>query len=167
MSQKHFIMEQIGEKFGTQVNVPGTLVTIIWCIFDLVMFKVILRSFSELVSKWLVTRKGSGYRSKQAEICDSETRLTHIQGTFDLVVFKGIFSFALCYCTAELITVMTWVSSVCRHHFLGNSQVDWHQILMTGTYPLYLDPDHFSLVFRTFFYFFTISFHFRQRLIIS
>ena len=35
----------------------GILVTHIWCTFDLVVFKVILRSFGECVSKWSVTPK--------------------------------------------------------------------------------------------------------------
>ncbi len=35
----------------------GTLVTYMWCTFDLVVFKVILVSVGELVSKWPVTRK--------------------------------------------------------------------------------------------------------------
>ncbi len=35
----------------------GTLLTHMWCTFDLVMFKVILGSFSALVSEWRVTLK--------------------------------------------------------------------------------------------------------------
>ena len=38
-------------------------------------------------------------------------------------------------------------SSVRRHHFLGNRQVDWHHILVTGIYPPY-----FQTIFLSFFF---------------
>ncbi len=54
----------------------------------------------------------------------------------------SIFSSALCYCTAELLSSRGRPSvvrpSVRRHRFLGNRQVDLHKILLTGTYPPYL-----------------------------
>ncbi len=46
--------------------------------------------------------------------------------------------------------------AVRRHRFLGNRQVDWHQILLTGTYPPYLQT--FQILH---FWFFTIFFRFR------
>ncbi len=56
--------------------------------------------------------------------------------------------------------------SVVRRHyfFLGNRQVDWHQILLTDTYPPYLQTTFFVCWFFIFFFFgfITIFFCFPQ-----
>ncbi len=51
--------------------------------------------------------------------------------------------------------------SVRRHPFLGNRQVDWHQILLTGTYPPYLQTIFLFLFSKILnFWVFTIYFRF-------
>ncbi len=51
-------------------------------------------------------------------------------------------------------------SSIHRHRFLGNSQVDWHQSLVRGTYSPYLQTI-FSLFFTILnFWFFFLHFFF-------
>ncbi len=41
----------------TEIWEPETLITHMWCTFDLLVFKAILRSFGVLFSKWPVTQK--------------------------------------------------------------------------------------------------------------
>ncbi len=53
-----YIMETADRRAKwTKIWDSGTLVTHMWCTFDLVVFKVILRSFGARVSKWPVTPK--------------------------------------------------------------------------------------------------------------
>ena len=90
----------------------------------------------------------------------------YIQTTF--LIFVS-FDFKLCFVLLHSrATVMTRASvvrpSVRRHRFLGNRQVDWHQILLTGTYPPHLQTIFFLLFkilkfwfFHEFFRFITIG----------
>ncbi len=56
--KKCYIVETAGPKAKwTKMWDSGTLVTHMWCTFDLVVFKVILRSFGARVSNWPVTPK--------------------------------------------------------------------------------------------------------------
>ncbi len=56
--KKCYIMETAGRRAKrNKIWDLGTLVTHMWCTFDLVVFKVILRSFGACVSKWPVTPK--------------------------------------------------------------------------------------------------------------
>ena len=60
----------------------------VWYTFDLLVFKVNLRSFSAFVSKMVCNSKMAGWRAKWNEILDSLVRC--IWGSFDLLVFKAI-----------------------------------------------------------------------------
>ena len=89
------------------------------------------------------------------------TKLVHWhakENTFTYIVDR-IFSSALCYCTAELLSWCGCPSSVCGHRFIRNRQVDWHQFLVTGTYPPYLQT-FFIFVFQNFIFFFFTFFRF-------
>ncbi len=78
-----------------------------------------------------------------------------------------IISSALCYSAAELqsshrrpSSVVIHPSIVHRHHCLANRQMDWHQILVTATYPPYLQIIFFLNFNFWFFYdFFSVFFN--------
>ncbi len=80
-----------GSSYSKRTEIDAEiLITYIWSIFDLVVFKVILGSFVALVPKCPVTRKKAGSRVKGTEIWDSWVTVTHIRGTLDLVGFNVI-----------------------------------------------------------------------------
>ncbi len=86
---------------------------------------------------------------------------------FFKILHFWFFNSALCYCTAELLSSsehppsIVCPSVICTHHFLGNHQVDWHQILVTGIYPSYISRPFFfcfsNLKFLIYWDFFSFS----------
>ena len=83
-------METAGRRAKwTKIWDSGTLVTHMWCNFDLVVFKVTLGSVGARL-KMACISKTARRRAKRSEIWDSWILVTYILGMHDLVVFNVI-----------------------------------------------------------------------------
>ncbi len=135
--------------FAIILDTQGCIYTIIkiYCVF-----MCLLVSFSAIYITCIIVIEIWNYESVSRDtLCLVNTERRRV-----------VFSSAFCYCTAELLSPRGRPLSVVRpsvrkHRFHGNHQMDWHQILLTGTYPPYLQTIFFFSKFLIFYIFFSFS----------